>query len=90
MKCSTSMTDQQLAEAIAHRIVANICEAEANFAHGPGWTLEEWVVDTLLNGHQAKPLRQMTREELLVLWSEQKEEAHDPNAPRLIPEVRCG
>ncbi len=74
MKDPTNMTDKELAVAIANRIVDNLCEAETAFSHGTAWTLEEWVVDTLLKGYEAKPLYEMTREELLVLWTEPKEE----------------
>jgi hypothetical protein len=74
MKDPTNMTDKELAVAIANRIVDNLCEAETAFSHGTAWTLEEWVVDTLLNGHKAKPLYEMTREELLVLWVDSNKE----------------
>ncbi len=74
MKDPTSMTREELARAIADRIVDNICEDESVFAHGSGWTLAEWVTYTLLNGHDAKPLYEMTREELLVLWGEVTED----------------
>lgn len=68
MKDPTSMTDKELARAIADRIVDNICEV------GASWTLAEWVTDTLLKGHKAPPLYEMTREELLVLWGEVTED----------------
>ena len=73
-KDPANMTDKELAVAVANRIVDNLCEAETAFSHGTAWTLEEWVVDTLLKGHKAKPLYEMTREELLVLWTEPKGE----------------
>ena len=69
MKDPTSMTREELARAIADRIVDNICEV------GAAWTLEAWVTHTLLNGHDAKPLYEMTREELLVEWSKVMEDA---------------
>ena len=75
MKDPTNMTDKELAVAIANRIVDSLCEAETAFSHGTAWTLEEWVVDTLLKGHKAKPLYEMTRDELLVCFElSQKEE----------------
>ena len=74
MKDPTSMTREELARAIADRIVSNSCEDESGFAHGSGWTLAEGVTDTLLKGHKATPLYEMTREELLVEWSKVMED----------------